>query len=255
MRRTRALLAALLACACLPATAHARQSVRLHATLTPERLGQGTTIGFGFQITAPAGRVPSPLTAIDVSYPNDLAIALSEIGLATCTPATLEESGPEGCPANSRMGYGTALAEIPIGPEIVHETAHVTLIRAPAHDGHLALLFYAAGEVPVWAPVTFPGFLLPASAPFGGRIDINVPLIPSLPGGPDVAVTQLRSTLGPQHLTYYEHTHGRWKGYHPAGILLPNSCPHGGFPFAATLTFLDGSHASAHTTVPCPAKR
>ena len=27
---------------------------------------------------------------------------------------------------------------------------------------------------------------------------------------------------------------------------------HGGFPFAATFAFLDGTHANAHTTVPCP---
>ncbi len=143
---------------------------------------------------------------------------------------------------------------MPIGPEIVHETAHITLLRAPTQNGHLALLFYAAGEVPVWAPVTLSGLLLPAPAPFGGRIDINVPLITSLPGAPDVAVVKLRSTIGPEHLTYYERLHRHRVGYHPKGILLPDNCPHGGFPFAATFTFLDGSHTNAHTTVPCPTR-
>jgi hypothetical protein len=252
-RRAHDLLVAALLCTLLPTTAHAAQSVRLYATLTPEQLGHATTIGFGFQITAPAGRVPPPLTSVEVRYPSDLGIALSGLGLATCTPYTLEERGPAGCPTDSRMGYGTALAEIPIGPEIVHETAHITLLRAPTQNGRLALLFYANGENPVWAPITLPSLLLPAPAPYGGRIDINLPLIPSLPGGPAVAITKLRSTIGPEHLTYYEHLHRRRVGYHPKGILLPPQCPRGGFPFAATLTFETGAQAHAHTTVPCPA--
>ena len=254
-RRTHDLLVAALLCAALPTTVHAAQTVRLDATLTPERLGHGTTIGFGFQITAPAGRVPPPLTRVEVRYPSDLGIALSGLGLATCTPSTLEAFGPAGCSADSRMGYGTALAEIPIGPEIIHETAHLTLLRAPTQNGRLALLFYAEGTAPVNTQIFLPGLLLPAPAPFGGRIDIKVPLVPSLPEAPAVAVVKLRSTIGPEHLTYYEHLHRRWVGYRPKGILLPDNCPPGGFPFAATLTFLDGTHASAQTTVPCPAKK
>jgi hypothetical protein len=246
-------LAALLTCLSLTATAHAAQSVKLHATLTPERLGQGTTIGFGFQISAPAGHIPSPLTEVSVSYPASLQVALSGLGLASCSTETLETFGPRGCPAESLMGYGSALAEIPIGPEVVHEDAHVTLLRAPVAG--FALLFYAEAAGPVNAQLAFPGQLLPAPAPFGGRIAIDVPLVPGLPTGPDVAVVKLNSTLGPQHITYYEHLHSRWIPYHPKGIMLPNSCPHDGFPFTATLTFLDGTHANAPTTVPCPRGR
>ncbi|HZL47765.1 MAG TPA: hypothetical protein VFC30_01995, partial [Solirubrobacteraceae bacterium] len=72
---------------------------------------------------------------------------------------------------------------------------------------------------------------------------------------PDVALTALHTTLGPQHLTYYEHTHGKTIPYHPKGILLPNTCPHNGFRFAAQFAFQDGSHATAHTTVRCPARK
>jgi hypothetical protein len=64
-----------LLCTLLPTTAHAAH-VQLYATLTPERLGHDTTIGFGFQITAPAGRVPPPLTRVEVRYPRNLGIAL-----------------------------------------------------------------------------------------------------------------------------------------------------------------------------------
>lgn len=242
----------MLVCACLPAAADAAQSVRLTATLTPEQLGQSTTIGFGFQITTAAGRVPPPLTAITVRYPGNLGIALSGLGLDICQPAALEASGLNGCPADSRMGYGTALAEVPIGPEILQETAQVTIFRAPEQNGHLALLLYATGVSPVDAQIVFPGLLLPAPAPFGGSVHVNVPLVPSVPEAPDVAVVKFSSTLGPQHITYYEHQHGKTIAYQPKGLILPNTCPHGGFPFAAEFTFLDGSRAHAHTAVACP---
>ena len=254
-RRAHGLLVAALLCTLLPATAHAAQSVRLYATLTPERLGHGTTIGFGFQITTPAGRVPPPLTQVEVLYPGTSGSASVTSASPPARHAHSKRSGQKAAPPTRAWATATALAEIPIGPEIVHETAHVMLVLRPPHDGHLALLFYAAGEVPVWAPVTLPGLLLPAPAPYGGRIDINVPLIPGLPAGPDVALVQLRSTIGPRAPHLLRTPPRPPEGYHPKGILLPENCPHGGFPFAVTLTFLDGSHASAHTTVPCPAKR
>jgi hypothetical protein len=152
------------------------------------------------------------------------------------------------------MGYGSALIEIPIGSETVHETAPVTLLRGPTHNTHLALLVFVNAEVPVWAPLTLPALLLPAPAPYGGLINIDVPLVPTFPGAPDAAVTQLHATIGPQHITYYEDLHGRLVAYNPTGVLLPDTCPRNGFPFAATLAFADGSYAAASTTVPCPAK-
>jgi hypothetical protein len=258
MRRDRAasgalrLLAAGVICVCLPSTASALQSVRLQATFTPERLGHDTTVGFAFQIAASGNQVPSPLTGIEVSYPVDLGFALSELGLARCSAGALEAFGPQGCPANSLMGYGTALAEIAIGPSILRETVRVIVFRTTDHRGHLALLIYASGATPVSAEIVFPAVVFPAVAPFGGRLDMAIPLVPSLPEAPDVAVVQFTSTLGPQHLHYHERIHGRVVSFQPRGIPLPTSCPPGGFPFSAKFRFLDGSHAVAHTTVPCP---
>jgi hypothetical protein len=255
VRQTLGLLAVLLLYIALSNTAQARQSVRLQAALTPERLGQGTTISFGFQITAPARNVPPPLTGVEISYPLEFGFALSELGLATCAAGTLETFGPEGCPPNSVMGYGTAVAEIPAGPNILEETTNVTIVRTTEHNQHLALLIYAEGETPVSAEIMFPGMILPAAAPFGGRLDMNVPLVPSLPDGPDVAIVRFHSTLGPLHLRYTERVHGRIVKYEPKGIPLPNHCPDRGFPFAAQFAFQNGSHADAMTRVPCPRDR
>lgn len=252
MRRARDLLALLLACACLPASAHAAQPVSLHVAFTPERLGHATSIDFNVRITPPADSVPSPLTKIDMRYPSTIGLAVSGLGLMGCSEATLEAFGPDACPADSRMGEGSALAEIPIGPDIVHETSPVAIVRAPEEDGHIGMLFYASGETPVDAQIAFPGLLVASSTSGDESIHINVPLVPSLPGGPDVAVIGLNATFGPRGLTYYEHVHGKLVAYRPEGILLPDRCPHGGFVFGATLAFLDGSHTRAHTVVPCP---
>jgi hypothetical protein len=245
-----ALLLAQLAWTVLPA--QAAQSVRLRAALMPEHLGAGTTIEFGFRIATPNHRVPPPLTAIDLLYPANIGIVTSGLGLATCSPTTLEAIGPEGCPPDSLMGHGSALVEIPIGPEIIEETGRITTWMAPVQNGHLALLFYAEGEDPVSAQLIFTSLLLEAPAPFGGNLHTQIPVIPGLPETPDAAVVQMRSTIGPMNITYFQHSHHKTIAYQPNGLLLPNSCPHGGFPFAATFAFLDGTHTTAHTTVPCP---
>ncbi|HTB70395.1 MAG TPA: hypothetical protein VK707_05400, partial [Solirubrobacteraceae bacterium] len=95
------------------------------------------------------------------------------------------------------------------------------------------------------------GLLTSSAPPYGGRIDIAVPLIESFPEAPDVSLVQLHLVIGPRGLTYYEHVAGKLVPYKPKGLTLPNRCPRGGYPFALELSFLDGSHAGDATNVPC----
>lgn len=252
MSQARAILATLLLCMCLPFTAWAIQRTSLHVSFTPMRLGHETSVALDVNVTGSAGRIPSPLTTIEVHYPSELGLAVSELGLETCSPATIEAAGVAGCPANSRMGRGSARAEIAIGPRIVQETAAITILRAPERNGHFALLFDAEAENPISAKLLLPGLLVRGPAPREETIRINLPLIHGLPGGPDVAITQLHTTFGPQGLAYHERVGGRLITYQPRGILLPHRCPREGFVFGATFTGLDGSHTSAHATIPCP---
>lgn len=224
----------------------------LRAALTPERLGGGTTIHFSFTVTAPEGQIPPAVVEIDLLYPANLGIANSGLGFASCHQPELEADGPSGCPADSVMGFGSGVVEVPFGPQVLHETARVVSFMAPVHDERLALLFYAVGESPVAAQIVLPGTVLPASAPFGGELATEVPLMQSLPGAPDASLVSFDATLGPSRVTYYEYAHGRSIPYHPRGIRLPPTCPRGGFRFAGRFTFENETQASAQTSVPCP---
>lgn len=238
--------------ACVAAPAGAATPARIRARFVPERLGQRSTLEFAFSFAAPPGQVPPPLTQIELRYPDRLGLGLSGLGLATCDARTLEASGPGGCPPNSVMGYGETFTGIVLGSTIISEDAPITILRTPDQGGHLAVLFSAEGTSPVNTRIVFPGLLLPAPAPFGGQVSVGVPLVPTLPGAPYISVIRLRATIGPLQVTYYEQVGGRTLAYRPRGILLPGSCPRGGFPFAARFSFLEGGVASARTAIACP---
>ncbi len=186
-----------------------------------------------------------------------MGIATSGLGLENCLVSRLEALGAKGCPADSLMGRGTATAEIPIGGEVIAESARVELFSAPVQSGRLALLVYASAESPVFAQLVFPALVVPAAAPYSEGIETSVPLVPSLPGAPDVAVTRFQMALGstsrgPGHFAYYRRVHGRRAPYAPSGLRLPPRCPKGGIPFEARFAFEDKTTAAAHTTVACP---
>jgi hypothetical protein len=250
MRFSDSAVVAVAACALgavLSAGAHAAQTTSMAASFTPERLGAATAVSLDFRIVAD-GRAPAGLSGVQLAYPAGLGFATSGLGVASCSPEALELVGGEACPPNSVMGSGSATVALPLGPEVVEENVRLTLFAGPSTDGFVHVLLYASGTFPVYAQVVFSGVLLP------GRLNIVVPPIPSLPAAADVALEQLRLTLGGR-LTYYERVNGRSVTYHPPGVGLPARCPSGGFPFVTTFTFMDGSRSTTRTAVPCPPRR
>jgi hypothetical protein len=253
----RALPVAVLLAACVCQGAAARQVAELQASLSPDRLGAYATIYIGFRISSiPAGE-QEPLTNVSVYLPSEIGLATSGLGLENCLRSRLEEVGLLGCPSNSLMGRGTATAEIPFAGELVVESAQVDVFSAPVQNGRLALMVFADAHSPVGAELVFPATVVPAPPPYSEGIETNVPLVPTVPEGPDVAVTHFQMALGstptgPDHFVYYRWVRGRRVAYSPRGLLLPPTCPRGGFPFKAQFAFQDGSTATAGTTVPCP---
>lgn len=249
----RAGLLLIVALALAPASARATSVIAsLHASFSPNQLGAPTTISFSFHLATPEGTAPPPLTSIDLQMPAGMNYTTTTLGLAICQPAILIAEGVSGCPPNSRLGYGSALVEVPFGTGAGHEVPEVQALSGPSPHGNLVVLFYANGLFPVDAQLAFSGEVLPDSGRFGSQLATTVPLVTSVPGGPDVSVVSVTSTIGPSHLTYYKHVHGRRVAFHPRGVSVPEHCPHGGFPFDAQFTFEEGARATAQTTVPCP---
>jgi len=235
----------------LAAAAGASESVRLSAGFSPDRPGASTTITFGFTVSSPGGQVPSPLSGVDLHLPGGIGLARNTLGTAICVPALLFEKGPLGCPPDSRLGYGSALAEVPYGPLTVGERASVNAYRGELEHERITMLFFVEGWHPVFADLVFPAQLLEDRPPFSGRIQTEVPPVPSLPEGPNVSVVQFQSTFGPEHLVYEREIHGRTVFFHPRGVSVPPVCPPGGYPFAADFSFEDGTRQTVHTTAPC----
>jgi hypothetical protein len=255
LRRGALLPLALLLCICLPATGQAAQTVTLHTSFTPDRLGASTTIGFGFTIKSSSGGLPSPLTHVALRMPAGMNYLTTTLGLAICKPRSLIDKGLSGCSPNSRLGFGSARVEVPFGTGSGREIPDIQALMGPEHNGNTVVLFYADGRAPVYAQLVFQGELLPGGGAFGGDLETAIPLIPSVPNGPPVSIIEVQSTIGPNHLLYEKRVHGRVVHYRPRGIALPESCPRGGFRFAADFSFQDGTSATATSAVPCPARR
>jgi hypothetical protein len=200
------------------------------------------------------------LTNLSLLLPAEMGFATSDLGLENCRLNTLEERSAYGCPDDALMGRGTATAEIPIGGETLSESAQISVFSAPVREGRLALWVFADAHTPVSAEPVFPAAVVSAPSPYGEAIDATIPLIPTLPGAPDVAVTRFQMALGatargPDHFVYYKLVRGRRVAYAPKGLLLPPVCPRGGFPFEAQFVFQDETKAIARTTVPCARDR
>jgi len=241
-----ALLGVLAICACAPAQGRAAPSAKLKVGLRPERLGAGTTISFGFQISSAGEALPPPLTRLDVGLPPGMGIETA--GLASCTEARLEH-GPQNCSPNSKVGGGSVEVEVPLGSVTRLEQAALTVVNGPPLAGRRTLLFYAAGRVPIATALTFTGVIVPG--PLGQQIQATIPLIPILPNTPDAAIVEMNASLGTLGRSYYRTVGGRRVRLTPKGATLPKSCPAGGFPFAAEFEFNDGSSAAASATVAC----
>lgn len=252
MSRCRVGTAVIVIGACLPASAGGQNTVTLTAAFTPNRLDAETTMTFGIKIGTPDGQVPSPVTKMRVQFPAGIGFTSSTLGLATCDPVALEEEGLEGCSPNARIGVGSAAVELPLGPETFYEAAKVTALAGPPNKEHLIALFYAEGNVPVSADLVFPTEIGADSGTFGTQMNALVQPIPGIAGGPNLSVVSFSSSIGPKSLTYYKSVHGHTVAFHPKGPVLPAVCPVGGFPFAASFGFEDGSEVTANTAVPCP---
>jgi hypothetical protein len=246
------LIVCVIAVAVLADTGSARATTAsLHASFSPDKLGASTTITVGFHV----GERAVPLTRVAISLPRGLTAGFNGLGVATCTVTQLRAHGPRGCPSDALVGRGHALVSVPFGSQQLFEPVQIKMFMAPATEEHTAMVFYASGTEPVISEVVFEGSLLGGSGLFGAELDTFIPPLPGLPGSPGAAIVSMQTQIGPKGLKYYRHARGVTVSYTPRGFDVPVTCPRGGFPFAALLTFSDGPEESARTRVPCPITR
>jgi hypothetical protein len=226
-------------------------AIRFTASLSPERLGEGTTISIAFAVEVPPHSAPSPLTQMSLLLPPGLEVgATDELGLQTCSQSRLQRT--RSCPPDSLIGHGGASTAVSFGSQLVFEHVAVKLFSGPLANGSQTVLVNAHGEHPVLASLVFPGSILSTPRHRREQLQTSLPPVPVLPEAPDIAVVRFHTTIGPQGITYSERVKGRLIRFHPHGILLPSRCPRGGFRFALRLRFQDGAEAQARTAVACP---
>jgi hypothetical protein len=239
----------------LSVAAQASQTAKLKASLTPNRLGAETTFAFGIKIETTDGQTPSPLAGFNLSLPAGLGLFTSTLGQEICEPGILLARGVKGCSPDAIVGFGSAFVEVAVGTEKIEVPIKMTIIMGPPQNHHTGMLYYAEAQSDVIAELVFPGLVLGATDPFGTLLTTTIPVIAGLPDEPDAAVTQMQAKIGAKGLLYSKRSHGKVVTYHPEGMLVPERCPPGGFPFAATFEFEDGTSTTATVSTPCPRRR
>ncbi len=224
---------------CAPAAASGGSSpasARIHASLRPDRLGAATAVTVSVSLQGSEEPVPPPLRKLAVELPSGLGI--DESGPATCTAAALRH-GPKGCSARSLVGRGSAVLEVHAGSQEIEEQASMWAFRAPDRGGHPAMVILSSGQTPLDQQAISTAVLTGAGSPYASKLTISIPPIPTVRYEPNASVLSLSLTVGASH---------------PSAVRLtaPRSCPSGGFPFAAQLTFEEGASASAETRALCP---
>lgn len=242
---------ALLAAAATTASAAAAPSARLRVVFVPDRPGQRTTIELSLRVGGAGGGPPPPLSSFDLRLPTGMGIATTTLGQENCEPARLIEAGLQGCSPNARLGFGNATAVVPVGARDVAERAALYPLMGPPRENLVEVLFYVQARAPVFAQLVLPGVVAEDSGPYGERLETQVPLVQAWPEGPYLALQTFNSTIGPLHLFYVRGSGRKTVRYRPRGIRIPASCPAGGYPFAASLTFVDGTHVESSYRVPC----
>jgi hypothetical protein len=250
VKRT-ATLAALAACGGLAAAASSvpaqpsalATSASIRPSFLPDRLGASTAFTLAIKFSGGSESVPAPLRHEVLHLPAGLGIDLR--GVRTCAKGRLQRRGAAGCPQSSLVGRGRALAEARTGSLTTPEQVTISVFRGPDRGSRPVLEILGQGYTPLSERTVSTAVLERDRSPYGTKVSVSVPPIPTLRYEPDASLASLSLTLGRS---------GNGPKAHAASarITVPHRCTGGGFPFAASFGFADGSSASASARVACP---
>lgn len=236
---TRVALGAALLCGALTTpAAQATTSGSIRPALSPDKLGARAALTLGASFSGGAEGVPAPLSRLVVHLPAGLRIDVR--GVSACSQAALRSRGAKGCPPSSLVGRGSSLMAVRLGVLTEEEPASIWAFRGPNHGGRPTLVLFGQGYTPLEESVVFSGALSADRPPYGLKLSMDIPPIPTLEELSSASTLRFSLTVG---------TH---RGGRRGAIVVPRSCPPGGFPFASDFSFRDGSTSTATTTVRCP---
>jgi hypothetical protein len=253
MSRSRVLLAALAACACLAvaALAWAAQTLTVYTKFNPDKLGAPTNLSATVTFGSTTGGVPSPIRKVTAYGPAGLEVDLR--GAGTCTAAILEgPAGPAGCPASSRLGFGGGVGLLELAKEVIQQPFTLDFFLGPRENGHTVILVYVNSTTPVSYQLVVTVREVQGPRPYGWGVTFEVPLIMTLPGASYASVEKSWFTIGDTKVGYYEKVHGRRRLVHVRGIVVPRTCPRGGFPYEVQIAYEDGTSSTYKGAYPCP---
>jgi hypothetical protein len=223
-----------------PATATATTIV---PSLSPDRLGARAELTFTIDFAGGELGVPIPVQRAVLKLPAGLSFYIPE--LRSCSLARLQISGPSGCPAQSKIGTGNAIAEAYLGAHLTVENVTLWAFLGPLLNLQPTVEIFGEGYAPLGEQVVLTATALTNRAPYGEGLEISIPPLPTVPFGANASILRFSLAIGAS----------RRRDANANAVLVPSRCPAGGFPFAAEFTYAGGSTGSALATVPCPRSR
>lgn len=213
----------------------------IRPSFSPDRLGAKAAFTFAVHFGGGELDVPSPVRRAVVHFPAGLTLDVPK--LRSCSRAQLQARGPHGCPAQSVIGTGHALADVHVGSSVESEEAAVSVFVGPPQGSNPTIEILGQGYSPLEERVVITATVLPDSPPYGEKLVMAVPAVPTIPLEPNASEVSFSVTVGGRAAK---------KHHNPNTVLLPTSCPAGGFPFAAEFSYENGSTSTSTATVPCP---
>ncbi len=224
-----------------PTPAHAATTATIHPSLSPNRLGAHAALTFNIGYSDSEAAVPAAVRRTVLKFPAGMSFSIPT--LHSCSAKRLRAHGASGCSTQARLGGGHALVEGQAGSQIITEAIALSAFLGPPHNLQPTLEILGQGFTPYAQRTVLTGAVVQDEPPYGEGIIMNTPAIPTVPLEPDASIVTMSLTVGTSRR---RHARG------PDAILVPRTCPAGGFPFAAEFTYADGSHSATTTTAPCP---
>jgi hypothetical protein len=258
MRRASTCLAVLgLALLVLPGVASATPTVKLRgeAVPIPGFPNTGNILGAGadvkVELTIEGSEYfgsPPPVIGVNAYLPK--GVVLHPSGFPTCPEEAILKVGPSACPKGSSAGpVGAALGFVTFGGERVEEGLEIfSFFKAGG-----GIEFFADGHTPTSIEIISKGryIHLQGAAGYGPEVEVEVPLVPSVPGAPYASVRTITGQFGAAI-----KSHGKTIYYGR----VPTKC-HGGFPAKTEVIFAENGEPSrpepvtAYFTAPCPPRK